>query len=235
FLIRGGLHRFPRAMNWFGLPATYAAAFAEARSILRESVSNRPTAIRQLCAQRASKMAGSFTLSLVVFLDSVHPDTLLIQLGRSACPANSALMPLVRRHLAPNTWHLLLNPLERALLPGPYVTHHQDQQEDEHFGYAEPAEGAVFDRPRKQEDRFHVEDHKQDGDDVEAYGIPAARIGSRLDAALVGFKLGLERSRWADQLGDENCRHRKSDGDGEEYEDGNIAARHRSDHNIMVR
>src|SRR5262249_30651589 len=116
FLIRGGLHRFPRAMNWFGLPATYAAAFAEARSILRESVSNRPTAIRQLCAQRASKMAGSCTLSLVVFLDSVHPDTLLIQLGRSACPANSALMPLVRRHLAPNTWHLLLNPLERALL-----------------------------------------------------------------------------------------------------------------------
>jgi len=31
FLIQGGLRRFPRVMNWFGLPATYAAAFAEAK------------------------------------------------------------------------------------------------------------------------------------------------------------------------------------------------------------
>ena len=48
----------------------------------------------------------------------------------------------------------------------------------------------VADCPGEQENRFHVEDHEKDRDDVEAHRVAAARIRCRLDAALVGLQLG---------------------------------------------
>src|SRR6266849_5306752 len=75
------------------------------------------------------------------------------------------------------------DPFEGALLVGPDIAHNQDRQEDHHFRHAEPSQRLVPYGPREQKYGFHIEDDKQDGDDVEAYGIPSARIRGGLDAA----------------------------------------------------
>ena len=58
-------------------------------------------------------------------------------------------------------------------------------------------------RPWEQEDGLHIEDHKQDGDDVEAHRIAAARIIERGDATFVGHQLGFEGIFRTHQRGDQ--------------------------------
>ena len=53
----------------------------------------------------------------------------------------------------------------------------------------EYAEGFEPYRPRKQEHRFHIEDNKQNGDDVKANRIASRRVVIRIDAALVRHEL----------------------------------------------
>src|SRR5690242_8709426 len=66
------------------------------------------------------------------------------------------------------------HPFQRALFPRPDIPHDQDRQEHNYLGDAEPAQRAVLHCPGKQEDGFHIEDHEQNGDDVEAHGVAAA-------------------------------------------------------------
>src|SRR5262249_8142298 len=77
-----------------------------------------------------------------------------------------------------------LHPLQRAFFPHPDVANNQNRQEDKHFDQAEEAEELEADGPREQEDRFHVEDHEQDGDDVITDGVASAGAVDGVDAAL---------------------------------------------------
>src|SRR5206468_1430482 len=68
------------------------------------------------------------------------------------------------------------NPVESTLLVCPHVSDRQNHQKHRDFGDAKPAELAITDGPREQEDGLHVEDDEQNGDDVETDGIPAPGI-----------------------------------------------------------
>src|SRR5579864_35844 len=83
----------------------------------------------------------------------------------------------------------LSHPLQRTFLPDPDIANDQDAEEDQHLEQAEQAEGLELHRPRKKEDGLHIEDHKQDGDNVIADGVASTRTVDRIDAAFVGQQL----------------------------------------------
>src|SRR6266478_8071044 len=93
------------------------------------------------------------------------------------------------------------DPFQSAPLVGPDVAHNQDRQEDHHFRHTKPSQRLVSYGPGEQEYGLHIENHEQDGDNVEAHRIAPARIRGGLDAAFVGFELGQRWRRWPDQFG----------------------------------
>src|ERR1039457_4004509 len=117
-------------------------------------------------------------------------------------------------------------PLQSPFLVSPDVPDNQDGQEYRHLRHPKPTQGPVPDRPRKQEDGFHVEDHKQNGNDVKPYRVAPARVRSGLDAAFVRLQLGAERGRRAYQLGGENQHHREENRNDQKDDDGNITTGH---------
>src|SRR5664280_1825006 len=118
------------------------------------------------------------------------------------------------------------NPLQCALLVCPDVPDNQDGQEYGHLRHSKPTQGPVPDRPREQEDGFYVENDEQDGDDVKPHRVAAARVRSRLDAALIRLQFGAGRSRRTYQLGGHNQHHGKENSHGKKDEERNITARH---------
>src|ERR1039458_4965031 len=119
-----------------------------------------------------------------------------------------------------------LHPFQRTFLPNPDVPNQKNDEKYQNFHKSENTEGFELDRPGKQEDGFHIEDHEQDRDDVVADGVTAAGIVDGIDAALVGHQLGLARIVRADEFSQQQ-RERKKDCDHcYENEDGHVILRH---------
>src|SRR5512135_512450 len=84
----------------------------------------------------------------------------------------------------------VLRPVQGLALPAVEVAHDQDDQEDQHLDEPEEAEPVEHDRPGEEEDRLHVEDDEEDGDQEVPYGEAGVEgRGRGLDAALVGLEL----------------------------------------------
>ena len=106
--------------------------------------------------------------------------------------------------------------IQRAFFVQPDVSDKQDAKKNEHR--RERKSGQMMrqprteqDRPGKEKDGFHVEDHKEHADDVEARGVPSAGAGLRKDAALVGLKFsgaasGARANVFEDAEGDDGKR-----------------------------
>src|SRR5260370_26401642 len=120
-----------------------------------------------------------------------------------------------------------LHPVERSLLPEPYVADDEDAEKDQHLDQSEAAEGPELNGPWKQENRFHVEDHEQYGDDVITHGVASARAVVGIDAALVGHELDAVRTLRADNCRDQQRDRNQDTDDGEKEEDGNVILRHK--------
>src|SRR4029077_19145927 len=87
--------------------------------------------------------------------------------------------------------------LEGAFFVEPNVSDKEDTKKNKHGRQRECRKmlsdpPAKQDGPGKQEDGFHVEDHEEHSNDVEAGGVAAASAGFREDAAFVRLKF-----RWA--------------------------------------
>src|SRR5579864_7716216 len=95
----------------------------------------------------------------------------------------------------------LSHPLQCALLPDPDVTDDQDAEEDEHLEQSEQAKCLELHGPGKEENRLHIEDHKQDGNNIVANGVAASRAVDRINAAFVGQELFAMRIAGPNQLG----------------------------------
>ena len=85
--------------------------------------------------------------------------------------------------------------VERALFVKPDVSDEENAEKNEHGEQREGSQmrgkpRAEQDGPGKKKDGFHVEDHEQHADDVEAGGITAASTGFREDAAFIRLKFG---------------------------------------------
>ncbi len=85
--------------------------------------------------------------------------------------------------------------VERALFVQPDVADQEDAEKNEHGkqskgGQMRHKPGAKQDGPGKKKDGFHIEDHEEHGNDVEAGGISAAGAGFRENAAFVRLKFG---------------------------------------------
>ena len=83
--------------------------------------------------------------------------------------------------------------VECALFVEPDVSDEEDTEKNEHGGQGERGKmlrepGAKQDGPGKKKDGFHIEDHEEHANDVEAGGVTAASGGFREDAAFVGLK-----------------------------------------------
>src|SRR5664280_2520292 len=106
---------------------------------------------------------------------------------------------------------LRLNPFQRALLPYPDVSHDQDAEKDQHLQQTEQTQQLELHGPGKQEDGLHVEDHKQNGDNIKTDRVAATRAVEGRDAAFVGHQLGFERVTGAYQVedGKRPSRHQK--------------------------
>ena len=113
-----------------------------------------------------------------------------------------------------------LNPIERAALPQPDVAHDQDAQEDEHLDQAKESQDVVLNSPRKQINRLDVEDDKENGDEVIAHGVAAARIGLGHQLLFAGWRGG------AYELQEPQRGQRKDSGKRGEDEDGSILVEH---------
>src|SRR3990170_1244459 len=79
-----------------------------------------------------------------------------------------------------------LNPFESAFFVYPNVGDNQNGKKNTHLNQPKHSQRAELDRPGKQENCLHVEDHKQNGDNVETHRVASAGIRFRFDAAFVG-------------------------------------------------
>ena len=95
----------------------------------------------------------------------------------------------------------LSHPLQCALLPDPDVTHDQDAEEDEHLEQSEQAKCLELHGPGKEENRLHIENHEQDGNNIVTNGVAASRPVDRINAAFVGQKFLAMRIAGPNQLG----------------------------------
>src|ERR1019366_362806 len=93
-----------------------------------------------------------------------------------------------------------LHPLQRVLLPDPDVSHNQDAEKNQHLQQAKQTQQLELYRPGKQEDGLHVEDHEQNGHDVETDGVAATRAIEGRNPTLVGHQLGFEWVTGADDV-----------------------------------
>src|SRR4029078_6993808 len=71
-------------------------------------------------------------------------------------------------------------PIQCLLLPGVEEADDEDPDEDDHLAEPEPTELAEEHRPRKEEDHLDVEDHEEQGEDVEVRGVTAPGLPHRL-------------------------------------------------------
>src|ERR1700675_4005811 len=88
------------------------------------------------------------------------------------------------------------HPLQCAFLPDPDVTHDQDAKKDQHFEQPKKAKGFELYSPWEKENGLHVEDHKQDGNNIVANRITASSPVDWINTALVGQKLLTVRIAW---------------------------------------
>src|ERR1700757_5072470 len=93
-----------------------------------------------------------------------------------------------------------LHPLERTFFPNPDIANDQNAEKDQHLNQPEQAEGFELHRPGKQEDGFHVEDHKEDGHNIETDGVAAPGMVYRINTALIRHEFRLLRIVRTNQL-----------------------------------
>src|ERR1700730_4379441 len=130
--------------------------------------------------------------------------------------------PLAQADLDPPELH----PFERSLLPDPYVANDEDAEKDQHLDQSEAAESLELYGPWKQENRFHIEDHEQYGDDVITHGVASAGAVVGIDAALVRHQLHPVGTLRADNSRDQQRDGNQDADDGEKEKDGNVILRH---------
>src|SRR5437588_458697 len=120
-----------------------------------------------------------------------------------------------------------LGPLERAFLPGVVVTDDEDEDEHDHFDQPEQRELVEDDGPRKHEHGLHVEDDEQHRDEVVANAVAIARVGQRLDAALVRLELHLVVLRRVQHAREHDREDRETRRNDDEKGDWDVRRRHR--------
>lgn len=88
---------------------------------------------------------------------------------------------------------MLSRPLQRTFAPSIVVAHNEDRYEDKHLNERKLRKREVVThedyRPRKQKDRFDVENQKEHGYDVVTNSEAIMSFSSRVDAALIGSHL----------------------------------------------
>src|SRR6266480_6067786 len=97
--------------------------------------------------------------------------------------------------LHPSAFLLSSRPFKRAFPPRVVITNHQYCDKDKHLQERKFRKREVVahknNRPGQKEDRFHVKDQKQHGDDVIANRKSRMGVSSRIDAAFIGPHLSL--------------------------------------------
>src|ERR1700722_7716325 len=111
--------------------------------------------------------------------------------------------------------------------PTPKVAYNQDGQEKQHLDQAEQSESLELHRPRKQEDRFHIEDDKKNRDDVIPNRIAAASAVDRIDATFVRHQLGPAGVIRTHQLRRQQGYRQHHANQRNEDKNGNVVLRHR--------
>src|SRR4030095_9901871 len=116
-----------------------------------------------------------------------------------------------------------LRPFQRAFAPRVIISHDQNANENEHLDQSELSEREVVAhkdyRPRQQEDRLHVEDQEQHGNDVVSDAKSFVRLGGRINATFVRTHLSffvLDRAQEPTENNRKNWEHngdRKKDHD----------------------
>src|ERR1019366_10571432 len=92
---------------------------------------------------------------------------------------------------------------------------------------SEEPEQLELHRPRKQENRLHIEHHEQDGDNVETNSVAATRVVKRRDAALVRHQLDVVRFSRPDQGEKRQRPCGYEEGDQRKNENRYVILRHR--------
>src|SRR5207244_2997509 len=102
---------------------------------------------------------------------------------------------------------------ETSLLPDVEKAQHEDAEEDEHDGEAEPAETAKHRGPRPYEEQLDVEDDEEDRDRGELDGEASLGQGHRVLATLERLHLDERVALGGDERGDaeERPRHHRRD------------------------
>src|SRR5438552_3188287 len=80
-------------------------------------------------------------------------------------------------------------PLERSFTPHVDEAEREHEDEDRHLDEPEEPERTECDRPRVEEDDFHVEDDEEDGGEIEFDGEAAPRRPARRVPALEVLEL----------------------------------------------
>jgi hypothetical protein len=119
----------------------------------------------------------------------------------------------------------LSDPLQRAFLPNPDVSHDQDAQEDQHLKQAEQAERLELDRPREKKDGLDVEDHEQDGDNVITDRVAPTSTVDRVNPALVRHELGAVGIVRTNQAGEHQRDGDQNSDDSDENENRDVILR----------
>src|SRR5262249_47160066 len=100
-----------------------------------------------------------------------------------------------------------------------------DAQKHQHLRQSkqpEHRELLINDRPRKQENRFHIENNEQYRDHVIPDRIPLARVGIRIYSALIRQQLAFAPGIRPDELRDEQRYDRKKKRQSDKKENRNV-------------
>src|SRR5688572_25881448 len=113
-------------------------------------------------------------------------------------------------------------PVEGALLNNPNVSDDQNTEKHEHLDQTEQRELFVNDCPGKQEHSFHIENDKQNRDDVVTDRIAFAGIRLRIHTALVRRQLPFPTRIGAYEFRRQQRNDRERKRDGYEQKDRNV-------------
>src|ERR1019366_3527140 len=198
--------------------------------MLSSLLPNRRGLIRLTCWAFTIMRVGKNRLPFVQRLalkDS--PSGIVVVINGIDCPVAIAVL---KRYLEVGSeaqftnYKSVLHPLERALLPYPDVAYDQDAQKYQHLDESENAQRLELDRPWKQEDCFHIEHDKQDGNNVVAHRIASAGVVIGIDPTRVGDQLGAIGTLRANDARDHQREPNQDSDDGDEEKSRNVILRH---------
>jgi hypothetical protein len=154
---------------------------------------------------------------------------LLFMYGLKPVPFKPTLSPKIeffkRAQKAESKWHgskirSVVTPVQDAFAHDVVEADGDEAEVDEHFPKAEEAragdvwELAIDDGPGHHENHFHVEEDKEDGDEIEANAEAALSVACGLNAAFIGGQFDFGVAMAANEpRGDDDCDAKENGGE----------------------